>query len=104
MCGIVAAAAASNIVPVLVEGLKKLEYQGYDSAGIAVISGDGIERVRSVGRSRNYVARCLNRRRRDPGRRGYRAPWRPMEGLKLRSTLKSARPSLLESLNSPVSV
>ncbi len=50
MCGIVAASAASNIVPVLVEGLKKLEYRGYDSAGIAVISGNGIERVRSVGR------------------------------------------------------
>ncbi|MFY9720916.1 MAG: glutamine--fructose-6-phosphate aminotransferase, partial [Azonexus sp.] len=50
MCGIVAAAAGSNIVPVLVEGLKKLEYRGYDSAGLAVISGDRIERVRSVGR------------------------------------------------------
>ncbi|MGB7535853.1 MAG: glutamine--fructose-6-phosphate transaminase (isomerizing), partial [Azonexus sp.] len=50
MCGIVAAAAGSNIVPVLVEGLKKLEYRGYDSAGLAVISGDRIERIRSVGR------------------------------------------------------
>jgi glucosamine--fructose-6-phosphate aminotransferase (isomerizing) len=48
--GIVAAAAGKNIVPVLVEGLKKLEYRGYDSAGLAVISGNGIERVRSVGR------------------------------------------------------
>jgi glutamine---fructose-6-phosphate transaminase (isomerizing) len=50
MCGIVAAAAGINIVPVLVEGLKKLEYRGYDSAGLAVITGDGIELVRSVGR------------------------------------------------------
>jgi glucosamine--fructose-6-phosphate aminotransferase (isomerizing) len=50
MCGIVAAAAGKNIVPVLVEGLKKLEYRGYDSAGLAVIGSDGIERVRSVGR------------------------------------------------------
>ena len=50
MCGIVAAAAGSNIVPVLVEGLKKLEYRGYDSAGLAVIGGNSIERVRSVGR------------------------------------------------------
>ena len=50
MCGIVAAAASKNIVPVLVEGLKKLEYRGYDSAGLAVISGASIERVRSVGR------------------------------------------------------
>jgi glucosamine--fructose-6-phosphate aminotransferase (isomerizing) len=50
MCGIVAAAAGSNIVPVLVEGLKKLEYRGYDSAGLAVIASTSIERVRSVGR------------------------------------------------------
>jgi glucosamine--fructose-6-phosphate aminotransferase (isomerizing) len=50
MCGIVAAAAGNNIVPVLVEGLKKLEYRGYDSAGLAVINGATIERVRSVGR------------------------------------------------------
>ena len=50
MCGIVAAAAGNNIVPVLVEGLKRLEYRGYDSAGIAVIGPGKIERVRSVGR------------------------------------------------------
>ena len=50
MCGIVAAAAESNIVSVLVEGLKKLEYRGYDSAGLAVVQADHIERVRSVGR------------------------------------------------------
>ena len=50
MCGIVAAAAGNNIVPVLVEGLKKLEYRGYDSAGLAVIESGSIARVRSVGR------------------------------------------------------
>ena len=50
MCGIVAAAAGNNIVPVLVEGLKRLEYRGYDSAGIAVIGPGKIDRVRSVGR------------------------------------------------------
>jgi len=50
MCGIVAAAAGSNIVGTLVEGLKKLEYRGYDSAGLAVIGAGGIERVRSTGR------------------------------------------------------
>jgi len=50
MCGIVAAAAGNNIVPVLVEGLKKLEYRGYDSAGLAVIGTAAIERIRSVGR------------------------------------------------------
>jgi len=50
MCGIVAAAAGNNIVPVLVEGLKKLEYRGYDSAGLALIGEGNIERVRSTGR------------------------------------------------------
>ena len=50
MCGIVAAAAGKNIVPVLVEGLKKLEYRGYDSAGLAVIGHSENERVRSTGR------------------------------------------------------
>lgn len=50
MCGIVAAVGNKNIVPVLIEGLKKLEYRGYDSAGIAVIVSDEIERIRAVGR------------------------------------------------------
>jgi glucosamine--fructose-6-phosphate aminotransferase (isomerizing) len=40
MCGIVGAIAERNIVPVLVEGLKRLEYRGYDSAGIAVVQGN----------------------------------------------------------------
>jgi glutamine---fructose-6-phosphate transaminase (isomerizing) len=49
MCGIVGAIAPRNIVPVLIEGLKRLEYRGYDSAGLAVLNG-GIQRVRRVGR------------------------------------------------------
>ena len=49
MCGIVAAAARRNIVPVLIEGLKKLEYRGYDSAGLAVLT-PRIARLRAVGR------------------------------------------------------
>ncbi len=62
MCGIVAAAAVSNIVPVLVEGLKKLEYRGYDSAGLAVVASSGIERVRSVGRVAELEAASANTR------------------------------------------
>ncbi|HZW26335.1 MAG TPA: glutamine--fructose-6-phosphate transaminase (isomerizing) [Gallionella sp.] len=50
MCGIVGAIANNNVVPLLVEGLSRLEYRGYDSAGIAVINADGIRRVRAVGR------------------------------------------------------
>ncbi|MCL2524392.1 MAG: glutamine--fructose-6-phosphate transaminase (isomerizing) [Betaproteobacteria bacterium] len=56
MCGIVAAAADNNIVPILVEGLRKLEYRGYDSAGLAVVGGDAIRRVRSVGRVAELAA------------------------------------------------
>jgi glucosamine--fructose-6-phosphate aminotransferase (isomerizing) len=49
MCGIVAAVSGRDIVPVLLEGLRKLEYRGYDSAGLAVLNG-GLQRVRAVGR------------------------------------------------------
>ncbi len=49
MCGIVTAVAARNVVPVLLEGLARLEYRGYDSAGLAVIDGT-LQRLRSVGR------------------------------------------------------
>ena len=49
MCGIVAAVARRNVVPILIEGLRRLEYRGYDSAGVAVING-GLERIRSTGR------------------------------------------------------
>jgi glucosamine--fructose-6-phosphate aminotransferase (isomerizing) len=49
MCGIVGAIARRNVVPILTEGLKRLEYRGYDSAGIAILDG-GIRRVRRVGR------------------------------------------------------
>ena len=49
MCGIVAAVADRNIVPVLIEGLKKLEYRGYDSAGLAVLN-PGLLRLRNNGR------------------------------------------------------
>ena len=50
MCGIVGAAARRNIVPTLIEGLRRLEYRGYDSCGVAVLAGGGIERIRSVAR------------------------------------------------------
>ena len=49
MCGIVGAVARRNVVPILLEGLKRLEYRGYDSAGIAVVNGK-LHRLRSTGR------------------------------------------------------
>src|SRR5690606_33623871 len=50
MCGIVGAIADRDVVPVLVEGLKRLEYRGYDSSGIAVADPDSVRRVRRTGR------------------------------------------------------
>lgn len=51
MCGIVGAVAERNVTPILLEGLRRLEYRGYDSAGIAVIDQDNnIDRVRRAGK------------------------------------------------------
>ncbi|MBK6744591.1 MAG: glutamine--fructose-6-phosphate transaminase (isomerizing) [Hydrogenophilales bacterium] len=50
MCGIVGGIAQRDIVPIIVEGLKRLEYRGYDSAGAAVLHDGKLERVRRVGR------------------------------------------------------
>ena len=51
MCGIVGAVAQRNVVPILIEGLQRLEYRGYDSAGIAVRQQDGsLGRIRAVGK------------------------------------------------------
>ncbi len=51
MCGIVGAVAQRDVVAILVEGLKRLEYRGYDSAGVAVIDGSGaMQRVRQAGK------------------------------------------------------
>lgn len=50
MCGIVAGVADRNVVPILIEGLKRLEYRGYDSAGLAVIHEQEIQRKRELGK------------------------------------------------------
>ncbi len=50
MCGIVGGIAQRNVVPILLEGLKRLEYRGYDSAGLAVISNQQIYRKRELGK------------------------------------------------------
>src|SRR3970040_414791 len=49
MCGFVAAVVRRNVVPILLKGLRRLEYRGYDSAGVAVINGS-LQRIRSCGR------------------------------------------------------
>ena len=51
MCGIVGAVADRDIVPILIDGLMRLEYRGYDSAGVAVLNGTGhVQRLRTVGK------------------------------------------------------
>jgi glutamine---fructose-6-phosphate transaminase (isomerizing) len=57
MCGIVAAISTGNIVPILIEGLRKLEYRGYDSAGLAVLN-PALQRVRSLGRVAELAAQA----------------------------------------------
>jgi len=58
MCGIVGAVAKNNVVPLLVEGLSRLEYRGYDSAGIAVLNAGEIRRVRAIGRVAEMQSRA----------------------------------------------
>ncbi|HEX5789035.1 MAG TPA: glutamine--fructose-6-phosphate transaminase (isomerizing) [Woeseiaceae bacterium] len=58
MCGIVGAIAERNILPILIEGLRRLEYRGYDSAGVAVVDADGrIGLCRTVGKVSELEAR-----------------------------------------------
>ncbi|MDR1062618.1 MAG: glutamine--fructose-6-phosphate transaminase (isomerizing) [Azoarcus sp.] len=64
MCGIVTAIATRNVVPVLLEGLRRLEYRGYDSAGLAVADADrgGLVRLRACGRVAGLAAQAEARR------------------------------------------
>ncbi len=57
MCGIVGAVAQRNVVPILLEGLRRLEYRGYDSAGLVIVD-DGLRRVRSTGRVASLAEAC----------------------------------------------
>jgi len=56
MCGIVGAIANRDVVPVLIDGLKRLEYRGYDSAGIALVADGDVRRVRRTGRVAEMAA------------------------------------------------
>jgi glutamine---fructose-6-phosphate transaminase (isomerizing) len=50
MCGIIGYIGDKPVVPVLIEGLRRLEYRGYDSAGVAVVNGHGLDIRRSAGK------------------------------------------------------
>ncbi|MCX7066602.1 MAG: glutamine--fructose-6-phosphate transaminase (isomerizing) [Methylococcales bacterium] len=56
MCGIVGGIAQRNVVPILIEGLKRLEYRGYDSAGLAVVHDNEIYRKRELGKVKGLEA------------------------------------------------
>jgi glucosamine--fructose-6-phosphate aminotransferase (isomerizing) len=53
MCGIIGYIGQQDVVPVVLDGLRRLEYRGYDSAGIAVVGPDGIDVRRSAGKLGN---------------------------------------------------
>jgi glucosamine--fructose-6-phosphate aminotransferase (isomerizing) len=50
MCGIVGYVGPQESVPILLEGLRRLEYRGYDSAGVAILNGDGIKIKKAAGK------------------------------------------------------
>jgi glucosamine--fructose-6-phosphate aminotransferase (isomerizing) len=62
MCGIVGAAARRDIVPVLIEGLRRLEYRGYDSCGLAVLGNGRMDLTRTISRVNDLATRAKNTR------------------------------------------
>src|SRR5215470_14118633 len=56
MCGIVGIAGTRDVAPIILEALKRLEYRGYDSAGVATLVGGHIERRRAPGKLNNLEA------------------------------------------------
>ena len=53
MCGIIGYVGSDEVVPIILDGLKRLEYRGYDSAGMAVLGADGLQILRAEGKLAN---------------------------------------------------
>ena len=66
MCGIIGYVGTKNSTPFLIEGLKKLEYRGYDSAGLAVIEKGKIHRIRAVGKVAELEKSALSEKPQGP--------------------------------------
>ena len=60
MCGIVGVLGTNEVAPILVEALKRLEYRGYDSAGIATINDGSLDRRRAIGKLVNLGDRLVH--------------------------------------------
>ena len=73
MCGIVGTIGGADAVPVLIEGLQRLEYRGYDSAGVAVLGTSGLKVHKRAGRVDALVDTMPKRMRGSPGRKPSRA-------------------------------
>ncbi|HSL16540.1 MAG TPA: glutamine--fructose-6-phosphate aminotransferase, partial [Methylomirabilota bacterium] len=58
MCGIIGYVGSDQAVPVILDGLRRLEYRGYDSAGMAILDGDAIQILRAAGKLRNLEQRA----------------------------------------------
>jgi len=50
MCGIIGYIGTRQVLPILIDGLRRLEYRGYDSAGVAVMNGNGVETRKAAGK------------------------------------------------------
>ncbi|HAC35209.1 MAG TPA: hypothetical protein DCF45_11885, partial [Gammaproteobacteria bacterium] len=63
MCGIVCSISRRDVVPQLIEGLRRLEYRGYDSAGVAVLDGKGsLQQLRALGKVQELDQKLLDNR------------------------------------------
>lgn len=60
MCGIIGYVGSAEVVPVILDGLRRLEYRGYDSAGMAVIGEQGIQILRAAGKLRNLEQKAYH--------------------------------------------